>query len=97
MDISSEEGLSLIESKTFAQQIRPELVRCCPTMDLVAYVTSEEKVEVYRFGGQRAFMIQRKDGAFQVQSLCWKYNGSFHEQATFKRLFLISYLANSRF
>jgi anaphase-promoting complex subunit 4 len=75
MNILSETALSLIEAKIFANEIRPELVRCCPTMDLIAYVTIDERVEVYRFGGQRAFVCNRKESDINVLSICWKYNG----------------------
>ena len=75
LKILSDTTLSLIEAKTFAHEIRPELVRCCPTMDLIAYVSLDERVEVFRFGGQRAFVCHRKEAHIQVLSLCWKYNG----------------------
>jgi anaphase-promoting complex subunit 4 len=75
MESSPAAELSLIEAKSFSHQIRPELVRCCPTMDLIAYATVEERVEVFRFGGQKAFNLQRKESNIKVTSLCWKYNG----------------------
>jgi anaphase-promoting complex subunit 4 len=46
-------------------------------MDLLAVVTIEERVEVYRISGQRAFGLQRKIQDVKVESICWKYNGSF--------------------
>jgi hypothetical protein len=66
---------TLIAAKTFPTQLQPKLTSCCPTMDLVALATVEERVEVYRFGGQRAFGVQRKEQGVSVESLCWKYNG----------------------
>jgi anaphase-promoting complex subunit 4 len=71
----SSDRLSLIEVKSFPGRIKPELVRSCPTMDLIAYVTQDERVEVFRLGGQRAFVMQRRDSDSKVTSLCWKYNG----------------------
>jgi anaphase-promoting complex subunit 4 len=76
MESSRAAELSLIEAKTFNHEIRPELVRCCPTMDLIAYATIDERVEIFRFGGQKAFHLQRKDSNFKVTSICWKYNGT---------------------
>lgn len=74
MDSSGAEW-SLIEARTHGSQIKPDLVRCCPTMDLIAYVTVDERVDVFRFGGQRAFTLQRKEPNVKVSSVCWKYNG----------------------
>jgi anaphase-promoting complex subunit 4 len=45
-------------------------------MDLVAVVTEDERVDVLRFNGQRAFGLQRKDDSVKVGSICWKYNGN---------------------
>jgi len=59
----------------FAQPVNLNLARCCPTMDLVAVVTSDEQLDVYRFNGQRAFGLQRKNPESKVSSVCWKYNG----------------------
>lgn len=72
----SESGLSLLEARTHASQIKPDMVRCCPTMDLIAYVTVDERVDIFRFGGQRAFTLQRKEPDLRVSSICWKYNGT---------------------
>lgn len=44
-------------------------------MDLVAVVNQDEQLNVYRFGGQRAFGLQRRQGSGKVISLCWKFNG----------------------
>jgi hypothetical protein len=44
-------------------------------MDLVAVGNQEEQLNVYRFGGQRAFGLQRRNGGSKVVSLGWKFNG----------------------
>lgn len=67
--------LSVIASRTLSQPIYPHLMSFCPTMDLLAVVTHEERVEVHRLNGQRAFGLQRKSQGVKVESLCWKYNG----------------------
>jgi anaphase-promoting complex subunit 4 len=64
----------------------------CPTMDLLAVVTIEERVEVYRLSGQRAFGLQRKIQGVKVESMCWKYNGrllSFQSFASSSLLLLL--------
>ncbi len=68
-------AMLLQAEKEFAQPVRLNLTRCCPTMDLVAVITNEEQLDVYRFNGQRAFGLQRKNASCTVSSICWKYNG----------------------
>jgi hypothetical protein len=57
------------------QAVHPHLIACCPTMDLIAVVNHEEQLNVYRFGGQRAFGLQKKGGQGKIVSLGWKFNG----------------------
>ncbi|KAJ9638240.1 hypothetical protein H2199_006927 [Coniosporium tulheliwenetii] len=45
-------------------------------MDLIAVVTKEEQLDVYRLSGQRAFGLKRK-GQNTVDSICWKFNGQY--------------------
>jgi anaphase-promoting complex subunit 4 len=68
-----EPTVTLIASKTLGETIQSNMVACCPTMDLIAVATTDNKMEVFRFSGQRVFGLHRKD--VSVQSLCWKYNG----------------------
>jgi hypothetical protein len=68
--------LSIIASRALSQPIHSHLMAFCPTMDLLAVVTHEERVEVHRLNGQRAFGLQRKSQSIKVESLCWKYNGT---------------------
>lgn len=75
MESAKPKSMSLLVTKNLTQDIRPEFVRCCPTMDLVAIATRDERVEVFRLSGQRAFGIQRKLKDVQIKSVCWKYNG----------------------
>ncbi|KAF2423806.1 hypothetical protein EJ08DRAFT_700920 [Tothia fuscella] len=46
-------------------------------MDLVAVVDQNEQVNVYRFGGQRAFGLHRNIPGCGVVCLCWKFNGQY--------------------
>ncbi|KAF1811483.1 hypothetical protein P152DRAFT_515037 [Eremomyces bilateralis CBS 781.70] len=69
--------LLLQAEKTLARQLRANLVSCCPTMDLVAVVTQDEQLEVYRFNGQKAFGLHRRNPDTTVQSICWKFNGQY--------------------
>lgn len=68
--------------------VHPHLTKCCPTMDLIAFVTTDETIHVYRFGGQRAFSHQlgsnsldKRGGPHSVVSLEWKFNGKISASA----------------
>ncbi|GME25043.1 Anaphase-promoting complex component cut20 apc4 [Neofusicoccum parvum] len=68
-------SLMLQAEKALPQPIHPNLISYCPTMDLIAVVTREENLDVYRLNGQRAFGLKRKSFESKVDSICWKFNG----------------------
>lgn len=45
-------------------------------MDLIALVTDEENLDVYRINGQRAFGLKRKNEDVRIISLSWQWNGA---------------------
>jgi hypothetical protein len=61
--------------KILLHPIHPHLISYCPTMDLIALVTSEENLDVYRINGQRAFGLKRKSEDVTVDALQWEFNG----------------------
>ena len=61
--------------KILLHPLRPHLISFCPTMDLVALVTAEENVDVYRINGQRAFGLKRRGEELQVRTMAWQWNG----------------------
>ncbi|KAJ4373220.1 hypothetical protein N0V83_003513 [Neocucurbitaria cava] len=61
--------------KILLHPIHPHLISYCPTMDLIALVTSEENLDVYRTNGQRAFGLKRKSEDVKVDALQWEFNG----------------------
>ncbi|KAL0259521.1 hypothetical protein SLS55_005258 [Diplodia seriata] len=67
-------SLMLQAEKALPQPVRPRLISYCPTMDLVAVITQEETLDVYRLNGQRAFGLKRKTLESKVDSMCWKFN-----------------------
>ncbi|KAK7717006.1 hypothetical protein SLS57_006413 [Botryosphaeria dothidea] len=75
MEPSEAPSLMLQAEKALPQPIHPRLISYCPTMDLVAVVSQEETLDVYRFNGQRAFGLKRKSFESKVDSICWKFNG----------------------
>lgn len=44
-------------------------------MDLIALVTDEENLDVYRINGQRAFGLKRKSEDVHVDAIRWEFNG----------------------
>ncbi|KAI0583717.1 Apc4 multi-domain protein [Pyrenophora tritici-repentis] len=61
--------------KILLHPIHPHLISYCPTMDLVAVVTDEENLDVYRINGQRAFGLKRKSDDVSVVELQWEFSG----------------------
>lgn len=74
------EELLLQAEKALPSTIHAHLVSFCPTMDLIAVVTQDEQLDVYRLNGQRAFGRKRKDYKSTVSSICWKFNGKISRQ-----------------
>ena len=68
--------LNLLAEKTIHLPVSPEgLLAYCPTMDLLALVTKEEQVFVYRLNGQRVFSAAQKGSTLGVERMRWKPNG----------------------
>lgn len=61
--------------KILLHPIHPHLIAYCPTMDLIAVVTDEENLDVYRINGQRAFGLKRKNEDVTVDTIQWEFNG----------------------
>ena len=68
--------LMLQAEKALQQPVRPHLISYCPTMDLVAVVTREEQLDVYRLNGQRAFGLKQKSVGSSIDAIRWKFNGT---------------------
>jgi anaphase-promoting complex subunit 4 len=74
-DSSNRRQLLQQAEKILLHPIYPHLISYCPTMDLVALVTDEENLDVYRINGQRAFGLKRKSEDMRVDALQWEFNG----------------------
>lgn len=69
--------LPLFASKSSSATINPDLSVICSPHDLIAIVTTEGDVAVYRLNGQVAFTIKCKDpGELSVTAVKWKPDGS---------------------
>jgi hypothetical protein len=75
--ISSTNQRQLLQQaeKILLHPIHPHLIAYCPTMDLIAIVTDEENLDIYRINGQRAFGLKRKSEDVNVDALQWEFNG----------------------
>jgi anaphase-promoting complex subunit 4 len=61
--------------KILLHPIHAHLIAYCPTMDLIAIVTDEENLDVYKINGQKAFGLKRKSEDVNVDALQWEFNG----------------------
>ncbi|MCJ1390336.1 hypothetical protein MMC18_003195 [Xylographa bjoerkii] len=68
-------GLNLLAEKLVHQPIKIDNLVYCPTMDLIALVTIDEQIHVYRLNGQRVFGASNKKPDCIVRQLRWKPNG----------------------
>ena len=67
------QDLELLSEKSLPHAA--ELVRYCPSMDLVALTSTDQQVLIYRLNGQRVYGTTQKAGNLYVQSVQWKPNG----------------------
>jgi anaphase-promoting complex subunit 4 len=64
-----------LSEKTLHHYAEPKLIDYCPSMDLVALVTTDQQVLIYRLNGQRVYGALQKAGNLKVESIKWKPNG----------------------
>lgn len=67
--------LETLSEKVVQPKINPIHVAYCPTMDLIALATIDEKVHVFRFNGQKVFGVTSKDTLAKINQIRWKPNG----------------------
>lgn len=75
MEIPETPALLQQAEKILLHPIHPHLIAYCPTMDLIAVVTTEENLDVYRINGQRAFGLKRKSEDLVIDTIKWEFNG----------------------
>ncbi|KAL8859915.1 MAG: hypothetical protein Q9178_003748 [Gyalolechia marmorata] len=69
-------NLSVLAEKVSTSVINPCHLSYCPTMDLLALATQDERVHVFRLNGQRVFGVSKKEPISKVTSIRWKPNGN---------------------
>ena len=62
--------------KIVQQGIDPELAAYCPTMDLIALLTIERQIHVFRLNGQKVFGVSSRKDREKVNQIRWKPNGN---------------------
>ncbi|KAE9379056.1 hypothetical protein N431DRAFT_363885 [Stipitochalara longipes BDJ] len=67
--------LQTVGEKALHQTADPDLITYCPSMDLVALVTIDQQVFIYRLNGQRVYGATQKTGNLRVDRIRWKPNG----------------------
>ena len=68
--------LKLLSEKTLHQKVDPLLVAYNPSMELLAFGSTDQQVVIYRLNGQRIYGSSPKTGNSQVDGFCWKPNGT---------------------
>ncbi|KAK0124380.1 hypothetical protein ONS95_009343 [Cadophora gregata] len=67
--------LQILSEKTLHHAADPGLITYCPSMDLLALVTTDQQVFIYRLNGQRVYGAVQKTDKLKVESIRWKPNG----------------------
>lgn len=67
--------LTVLAEKLVQPAINTNHVACCPTTDLIALGTIDEKVHVFRLNGQKVFGVVSKQPEAKISQIKWKPNG----------------------
>jgi len=67
--------LELLSEKILPHTANAQLIKYCPSMDLVALGSTDQQVLIYRLNGQRVYGTTQKSGNLRVESIRWKPNG----------------------
>ncbi|KAL4785877.1 anaphase-promoting complex, cyclosome, subunit 4-domain-containing protein [Aspergillus varians] len=75
--------LTPVGEKSLPAKCKADMLRYCPTMDLIALVTEDEELRVFRLNGQRVFggsfkgdpYLDEDDRSGEIRALWWKNNG----------------------
>ncbi|KAG2420972.1 hypothetical protein HFD88_000587 [Aspergillus terreus] len=78
-----EPQLTPVGEKSLPAKCKPGSLTYCPTMDLIAVVTKDDELCVFRLNGQKVFggsfkgdpYLDEDDGGGEIRGLTWKNNG----------------------
>lgn len=75
MDGPSAAMLNMLAEKLVQPAVNSRHLAYCPTMDMIALATVDEKVHVFRLNGQKIFSVSAKQSTAKVNYVKWKPNG----------------------
>ena len=75
MDGASAAMLNMLAEKLMQPAVNPRHMAYCPTMDMIALATVDEKVHIFRLNGQKVFSVSAKQVTAKVNYVKWKPNG----------------------
>ncbi|KAL4970354.1 putative anaphase-promoting complex component Cut20/Apc4 [Aspergillus stella-maris] len=72
-----------VGDKSLPAKCKPELLTYCPTMDLIALVTEDDELRVFRLNGQKVFggnfkgdpYLDEDEGQGEIRGVRWKGSG----------------------
>ncbi|KAL4893762.1 anaphase-promoting complex, cyclosome, subunit 4-domain-containing protein [Aspergillus ambiguus] len=78
-----EPQLTPVGEKALPAKCKPDSLTYCPTMDLIAVVTKDDDLCVFRLNGQKVFggsfkgdpYLDEDDGGGEIRGVTWKNNG----------------------
>jgi anaphase-promoting complex subunit 4 len=93
--------LTPVGDKSLPAKCKADMLTYCPTMDLIALVTEDDELCVFRLNGQKVFggsfkgdpYLDDDDGGGEILGLRWKDNGTlrpvlpYHNANTFVWIF----------
>lgn len=90
-DDDDHEGLGTRElpplaEKTVQHRVKTSTFSYCPTLDLLALASQDERVYVYRLNGQRVVGTGSKKPGLQVREVHWKPNGAVRRLSKSRRI-----------
>ncbi|KAL4909877.1 hypothetical protein BDW74DRAFT_165214 [Aspergillus multicolor] len=76
--------LTPVGEKSLPAKCKSDMVTYCPSMDLIALVTEDEELHVFRLNGQKVFggsykgdpYLDEDDGSGEIRAVRWKNNDS---------------------
>lgn len=78
--------LTPVGEKSLPTKCKTQAVAYCPSMDLIALVTEDEKLSVFRLNGQRVFggsfggdpYLGEDEADGEIRGMAWKGNGELN-------------------
>ena len=68
---------SFLSEKTVQPSVNPDHLSTCPTMDLVALATIDQKLNVFRLNGQEVLNLKDRHPGSHIDAIAWKPDGVY--------------------